>query len=128
MQHRGLQEAVLLLGWRDDVPELLHLADVYVASSKSEGLGLNLVEAMACDLPVVATKNRGHAELICHGENGFLVELDDSRGMAEHVLWLYENAQERGRITRQAQQTIEAFRSETATEKLLEITERYANK
>lgn len=126
VESRGLQNDVLLLGWRSDVPTLLHLSDVYVASSKSEGLGLNLIEAMACDLPVVATKNRGHIETVIHGQNGFLVELNDSEEMAACVLRLHDDVALRSRITRQAQQDIEKFGTEAAIKELVEMVVRHA--
>ena len=122
---KGLQQEVLLLGWRSDIPMLLHLADVYVASSKSEGLGLNLIEAMACDLPVIATKNRGHAESITHGQTGFLVDVNDSEAMANYVLQLHGDPQLRERITRQAQLDIEKFGTEEAIQELVEMVIRH---
>lgn len=118
---------VLLLGWRSDVPQLLHLADVYVASSRSEGLGLNLIEAMACGLPVVATKNRGHAETINHGHNGFLVEQDDSKNMAVHVLQLYGNGELRKTITAQAQLDISRFETSAAVQELFALLSRHVD-
>ena len=126
IESKGLQGEVLLLGWRSDVPTLLHLADVYVASSKSEGLGLNLIEAMACDLPVVATKNRGHAESIVHGQTGFLVDVNDSESMADYVLQLHDSEELRRSITVQAQQDIEKFGTDEAIKELVEMVVRHA--
>ncbi len=103
---RGLSGKVFFLGWRDDIPELLNISDVYVASSRSEGLGLNLIEAMACNLPVVASKNRGHSEIICHGKNGFLVEQGDVEEMAKYIMEIYDDAILRDTIVKQAQQDI----------------------
>lgn len=126
VQSRGMQDEVLLLGWRSDVPSLLHLSDIYVASSKSEGLGLNLIEAMACGVPVVATRNRGHAETVIHGRNGFLVEVNDSEGMAACVLRLHDCEMLRKTITDQAQRDIEKFGTEAAIEELTEMIVRHA--
>lgn len=123
---KGLQGDILLLGWRSDVPMLLHLADIYVASSKSEGLGLNLIEAMACNLPVVATKNRGHAESVIHGQTGFLVDVNDREDMAAYVLQLHDNKELRKSITEQAQQDIEKFGTEAAIKELVEMVVRHA--
>ncbi len=123
---KQLRDEVLLLGWRSDVPTLLHLADVYVASSKSEGLGLNLIEAMACDLPVVATNNRGHAEIVDHGINGFLVEINDCEKMAEYVIDLYHNSALGDSVTAQAQHDIERYKTETAMKELVEMIVRHA--
>lgn len=126
IQRKGLQDHVLLLGWRSDVPTLLHLSDLYVASSKSEGLGLNLIEAMACNLPVVATKNRGHAESVIHEETGFLVAVNDSEDMAAWVLRIHDDAELRKTITERAQRDIEKFGTEAAIKELVEMVVRHA--
>lgn len=125
IENRGLQNDVFLLGWRSDVPTLLHLADVYVASSKSEGLGLNLIEAMACNLPVIATNNRGHAEIVKHGSNGFEVDINDSKAMADYVLKLYSDENLRKRITERAQLDIEKFGTEEAIMELVDMVIHY---
>ena len=126
VESRGFQNDVLFLGWRSDVPTLLHLADVYVASSKSEGLGLNLIEAMACDLPVIATKNRGHAETVIHGQTGFLVDVNDSETMAAYVLQLHDAEELRTSMTARAQQEIEKYGTEAAIKELVEMVVRHA--
>lgn len=118
---RNLQNHVMLLGWRDDVPTLLHISDIYVASSKSEGLGLNLIEAMACDLPVVASRNRGHAETVDDGVNGFLVEVNDYKAMAEKVLLLHEDQELRQAVIRQAHEDIAKFEKEATLAELCEL-------
>lgn len=123
---KELQNDVLFLGWRSDVPTLLYLADVYVASSKSEGLGLNLIEAMACGLPVVATNNRGHAESVIHEQNGFLVAVNDEGSMADCVLRLHSDAALRKKITAQAQLDIEPFGTEAAIKELVEMVTKHA--
>lgn len=125
VESKGLQKEILLLGWRNDVPTLLHLSDVYVASSKSEGLGLNLIEAMACNVPVVATKNRGHLEIVVHERNGFLVDINDSETMANYVLQLHSDAELRERITQQAQLDIEPFGTDAAMKELVEMVIRH---
>lgn len=126
VESNGLQNDILMLGWRSDIPTLLHLSDVYVASSKSEGLGLNLIEAMACDLPVVATNNRGHVESVVHGQNGFLVDVNDSKEMARYVVQLHKDDELRIRITEQAQKDIEKYGTEAAMKELVEMVLRYA--
>ena len=59
----GIEEMVDFLGYRNDIETLLKISDVAVASSLREGLPVNIMEAMACGLPVIATDNRGHREL-----------------------------------------------------------------
>ena len=82
---KKIESFVFFLGWRDDVGELLNMSDICVASSIREGFGLNIVEAMYCGLPVVATNNRGHSTIIVDGINGALVNINDYRSMANKV-------------------------------------------
>lgn len=124
---RGLSEKVFFLGWRDDIPELLKISDIYVASSKSEGLGVNLIEAMACNLPVIASKNRGHEEVICHGINGFLVEQGDFEEMAACVLRLASDFSLKESITEKAQRDIAKFETDCVLDELSQILHRYIN-
>lgn len=121
----GRANDVIFAGWRNDVPQLLNCADIYVASSKSEGLPINLIEAMACNLPVVAGKNRGHSEIINHGQNGFLVERGDSKAMTEYVLKLAKDVNLRESIANQAQKDIEQYASENVNQVLEQILEKY---
>ncbi|MCP1670218.1 glycosyltransferase [Kerstersia gyiorum] len=69
-----LQNKVLLLGARSDVPALLNAADVFVLPSRFEGFGLVVAEAMACTKPVVATDAGGVAEVM--GGHGWLVPVE----------------------------------------------------
>lgn len=68
----NMHEQIQFLGYRNDVHNLLALSDVAVSSSKREGLGINLIEAMAVGLPLVALYNRGHGDIITQGKNGYL--------------------------------------------------------
>jgi glycosyltransferase EpsD len=75
------------LGFRNDIPLLLPLCDVAVASSLREGLPVNIIEAMACGLPIVVSRNRGHSELIEDMVNGYVVTNQDFQRFA---MRLYE--------------------------------------
>ena len=81
----SLSEYVIFAGWRDDVASFLYASDLCAASSIREGFGINLIEAMYCGLPVIATNNRGHRSIIVNGENGLLVPFS-AQNMAECVL------------------------------------------
>lgn len=124
-RQKGLSDRVLTLGWRNDVPKLLHCADLYAASSLSEGLGLNIIEAMCAGLPVAALKNRGHCELIDHGSNGFLADQGDYDAMAEHVLALYRDEALRRRVTEQAAMDVRKYDMENVLEELWAIYEKH---
>ncbi|MBR5224600.1 MAG: glycosyltransferase family 4 protein [Clostridia bacterium] len=98
-QRMGVADSVVFTGWRSDVGACLHAADIAVASSLREGLALNIVEAMYCGLPVVATDNRGHVPIVRDGENGFLVHVNDVDRMAERLLEIAENPQLKKRLS-----------------------------
>src|SRR5205823_13173952 len=78
-------ERAELVGARRDVPELLAAADLFVLSSRSEGLPISVLEAMAAGLPVVATNVGGMPEVVVNGETGFLVPPAEPRALAEAV-------------------------------------------
>ena len=74
--------AVTLLGDHDDVPGLLADGDVFVLSSRSEGMPMSILEAMAAGLPVVASRVGGVPELVVDGETGILVDPGDAGALA----------------------------------------------
>lgn len=88
---KRLEKYIVFTGYRTDIDELIKLSDVSVASSIREGLPVNILEAMACGLPVVATKNRGHRELIKNEKNGFIIDLNNVEDFANKVIELFEN-------------------------------------
>jgi glycosyltransferase involved in cell wall biosynthesis len=87
----GLESVVELLGERDDVPELLARADVFVLSSHSEGLPISILEAMATGLPVVASNVGGVAEVVVDGGTGLLVPPGDAQSLATAIERLLED-------------------------------------
>ena len=95
-----LRSSVKLLGYCTCLEKYQRIADVLAACSNREGLPLNLVEAMLTENPVVATKNRGHCELVTPGETGFLVERGDTDAMTEYVLRLLRDPEESRRMGR----------------------------
>jgi glycosyltransferase involved in cell wall biosynthesis len=79
----GVEGRVKLAGERSDVPALLADSDVFVLSSRSEGLPVSVLEAMAAELPVVASNVGGLGELVVDGETGVLVPPGDPEALAE---------------------------------------------
>lgn len=87
----GVSECVEFLGYRRDIPELLAASDIAVSSSRQEGLPINIVEAMAMGKPIVATRVRGNSDLVEEAKGGYLVQLNDSKMMADRILNIYNN-------------------------------------
>lgn len=100
----GLRDAVLFLGPRSDIPELLSLFDIFVLSSHWEGFPNVILEAMAMGKPVVATDVAGVSEMVEHGVTGLLVKAGDPHLLAQAILRLMDNpglAAQMGRAGRQ---------------------------
>lgn len=87
----GLEDHVKLLGYRTDLEKLVPAVDVVASCSKREGLPLNIVEAMLCKKPVVASVNRGNAELVEDGVTGYLVSPEDAIQYFERILSLFQS-------------------------------------
>ncbi|MDQ3932614.1 MAG: glycosyltransferase family 4 protein [Actinomycetota bacterium] len=84
---------VTFSGWipRPEVADHFRSADIYVSASLWEPFGLGVVEAMACRLPVVATRVGGMTETVDEGSTGFLVEPGDPAALAEPLVRLLQN-------------------------------------
>lgn len=110
----GVRDAVRLLGFRRDIPEIASCADLAVSSSLHEGLGIGLAEGMACGLPVVASDDRGHAELVLEGETGFLFEQNNASAFVDHVLYLARDPALRAQFGEAGQKHVRKFELESA--------------
>ncbi|WP_417901011.1 glycosyltransferase family 4 protein [Bacillus haimaensis] len=91
----GVSSQVEFLGFRKDIDQILPACDVAVGSSFREGLPVNIMEAMACGLPVVASDNRGHRELVYEEYNGFLLKENCSRHFSDAWKKLYSKTEQR---------------------------------
>jgi N-acetyl-alpha-D-glucosaminyl L-malate synthase BshA len=98
----AVAEDVQFLGEQDQVVPLLSAADVFLLPSAQESFGLAALEAMACEVPVVASRVGGLPEIIDDGRTGYLREPDDIDGMAARGIALLADAELRGRIGRAA--------------------------
>jgi N-acetyl-alpha-D-glucosaminyl L-malate synthase BshA len=84
----GVAADVEFLGEQDQVVQLLSASDVFLLPSAQESFGLAALEAMACEVPVVASRVGGLPEVIDQGVTGFLHPIDDLAGMAESAVHL----------------------------------------
>ena len=87
-QALGMADRVIFTGWRTDIPALLSAADIFVLPSHNEGLGLVLIEAMACRLPAIATDVGGVPDVVIHGQTGLLVPVKAPEALAEAIAHL----------------------------------------
>ncbi len=95
----GLADEVQFLGEQDQVLPLLSISDVFLLPSSQESFGLAALEAMACEVPVVASRVGGLPEVIAHGESGFLHAPSDLDGMARSAVRLLTDRGLHRRVT-----------------------------
>ena len=96
VRKQKLVKDVLFLGKQDQVYEKLSLADLFLMPSELESFGLAALEAMACEVPVIATKVGGVPEVVEHGVDGYLVEPEDVAGAAKYAIEILSRS-DRGR-------------------------------
>jgi len=80
-----LAGSVVLTGFSEDPAKLLASCHLYVQPSHAEGLGIALIEAMGCGLPVIATKQGGMGEIVEHGVNGWLIASGEPGEIAQAI-------------------------------------------
>ena len=92
----GLVERLVFTGRRRDIPAFLNLFDVFVMSSKEEGLGTSVLDAMACSLPVAATRAGGLPEMLDHEKGALLSPPGDFESLARSMASLLASPRLRG--------------------------------
>jgi glycosyltransferase involved in cell wall biosynthesis len=103
----GLADAVRFLGWVETPRPLYQAADLYVLASRSEGLSMALLEAMACGLPPVVSNIPGNADVVAEAENGLLVRPEDEEALAAALERVLRDAALRARLAAAARETVE---------------------
>lgn len=111
IRRHGIGDHVTLLGWQreSEMPEVYHNLDIVVLTSLWEGLPCVFSEAMACELPIVATNVDGAREAITDEDNGFLHAPHDVDGMAQSVLRLIADEDLRLRMGRRGKSRVMEF-------------------
>ncbi|MFO7273307.1 MAG: N-acetyl-alpha-D-glucosaminyl L-malate synthase BshA [Bacillota bacterium] len=89
----GVRERLLVLGTQEEVVPLLSAADLFLLPSEQESFGLAALEAMACGVPVVASRTGGLPEVVVDGETGFLCQVGDVEAMARRALQILEDGE-----------------------------------
>jgi glycosyltransferase involved in cell wall biosynthesis len=104
----GISNRVLMLGARDDVAAVMQALDLLVVNSSSEACCLVILEAMACGVPVLATRTGGTPELIEHRRDGWLVPLRDEDALATAIKKLIRQPDLRSQFAREGRKRVTA--------------------
>lgn len=91
VEKEKLERYVEFLGYRKNVDQFTKISDIAFSASLREGLPVNIIEAMACGLPVVVSENRGHCSLVKDKETGLMFHPTNETEMRNAILLLYKN-------------------------------------
>lgn len=116
----GIDDRVLFLGQREDIPELTRAFDLAIVNSKAEPFGLTVVEAMASGTPVLAAVVDGIQEIIEHGRTGWLVAREDHQQLVEGITRLFADGNLRAQFSTSA---LAAVRSRFASDRFIRDVE-----
>ena len=119
----GIENNFKLLGQVEENISFLKALDIFVLSSKEEGLGSAIIEAMACGLPIAATKAGGIPELVKDGVNGLLAEKENPKDLAKAISTIKENHELRKNFSAASLERAKDFLPEAMAEKTLKVYE-----
>lgn len=121
IHEHNLEQEVYLLGEREDIPQLLSIIDIFVLPSYREGMPVSLLEAMAMEIPVIATNIRGCREEV-DSTSGFLYEPKDVDSLAKQLTYLLDNqeiAKQMGKHGRE--RVVEHFSEQQVLERQMKV-------
>jgi glycosyltransferase involved in cell wall biosynthesis len=123
----GVQDRVLFAGLRPDARALMGAADVIVLASRSEGLPMVVLEALAAGTPVVATAVRGIRELLTNEQDALLVPPGDVDGLADAIARLLSDRELAARLARGGRRLAAEHSEDAMVEAFLAVYERRAS-
>ena len=125
---KNLDKYIDFLGFRTDVPKLIAISDVGISASKVEGLGLNIAEEMFMALPIVATVDKGHKELVEQAVNGYLFEQNNQQQFVEYICKLAASPELRLEMGKKSVTLAQKFSLESSMSQFIEIIKPLLNK
>jgi glycosyltransferase involved in cell wall biosynthesis len=123
----GVEDSVLFLGYRSDVPKLLKAADLFVFPTYFEGLPFAPIEAVAHGLPIVASNASSLPEIIEDRVSGLLFEFGNRDRLRESLLWALRNPESMQEMARNAKQQTDKFSQEKMIQAYLDVWQELAN-
>jgi N-acetyl-alpha-D-glucosaminyl L-malate synthase BshA len=133
VEHRarclGVYEKCVFVGKQPNIVDYLSAADVLLLPSEQESFGLAALEAMACEVPVIASRVGGIPEVVTDGETGFLSEVGDVEKMAEDAARLLRNTTLRREMGKRARESaVSRYRTDIVIPQYIEFYERVLKK
>jgi glycosyltransferase involved in cell wall biosynthesis len=109
---QGMHATVFMTGFREDVTDLVAELDLYLMTSKTEGLGTSVLDAFAAEIPVVATQAGGIPEMVQHTETGLLAPVGQPQALGEALLQLTQEPDLRRTLVANARNALSDFSKE----------------
>ena len=117
----GIAEQIQFPGHVENMPVLYHCCDVCISASKIEGLPFNIMEAMYCELPCIASRVKGHEDLLHHRQTGYLYETETE--LAAYMVQLYQDRALRKQLGQNARQAVMAYRLDAVQPVIMQVYE-----
>jgi glycosyltransferase involved in cell wall biosynthesis len=116
-----LNANVHMLGFRDDIVDVMQSLDVFLITSATEGLGTIVLEAFAAGVPVVATRAGGIPEMVEDGVTGLLAPIGDAQALANATMSILTHPDSGKKLADQAYMKVQEFSYQATAEKTLDI-------
>jgi glycosyltransferase involved in cell wall biosynthesis len=123
LKNLGIEESVLLINFRQDVPDILSSADIFILPSLWEGLPIGLLEAMSMGKAIIATNVDGTKEVIEDEKNGLLIELTNlEQNLSEAIIRLAKDPELRKKYSLNAMDTVNSrFNAQVMTREIEKV-------
>lgn len=117
----GITDKVIFTGFRNDIKDFYALFDIFTLTSKEEGLGTSVLDAMANKLPIVATSGGGISEMLQDGIGALLAPVGDYTMLAAHYKKLIENETLRKEYGKKNKESVKTFSIENTIQKTIQV-------
>lgn len=117
----GADKYIDFLGVRWDLDKLFPICDIGVSSSLQEGLPMAVAEEMLCSLPVIASEDRGHKDLIIPEKTGYIFKQGDIDEFVGYVVEMYNSSEKRVEMGKNALENVQKFKIEQSLQSMAEI-------
>ncbi|WP_270566748.1 glycosyltransferase [Clostridium beijerinckii] len=124
----NINDNIIFAGYTKDTKKYYQMSDVCVSASRIEGLPFNIMEAMSVGLPIVASKVKGHTDLIIPNENGFLFKYNDIDDFCSYIKTLCKNKELRDKMSIKSKNFSKRYSINSVLPNTVEIILREYNK
>ena len=127
IESKKLKNRILMMGFIDHVPPVLKEFDLFLMTSKTEGLGTSVLDSFAAGVPVVSTDGGGLAEIVINNKSGLSSAVKDYKSLAENLVSLLEKPEKQKELVEKAKEFVKQFSKENMAAETLNCYEEVIN-